>query len=318
MVLDVRDRVSPTAATLTALFENSPPLAKVILVAGSVVPAHLDRSLRDQFGDRLVVQRHDRPLTQAEARLLGLREVDTALAVTMDIDVLVWPGWLEPLVDRLRSTGAAVVTPLILEANDRIHTAGNLLYVNERGSKRWGHKVLTFQGMPFHGSSPTLQPAPVDYAEYHCMLVDVDAMLALGAYDPSLSHELHTGQIVAAAGREQWAEPASVVQFPLEVPIGFDDLAAYQYYWDPQRYMRVFEEFEARWGIDASEEGRFRIFLAERNDQIPFVTRMLPTRLGFGLGKTVKAVSRGPMRVIEKVRRRLFRARRRLVARRWP
>jgi hypothetical protein len=289
VVLDVRDRVTTAEACLRTLFEHSPPLAKVIVVVGSVMPDHLWSRLRDRFGDRVALERLDRPVSQAEARAIGLEQVETELAVVMDLDVFVRPGWLEPLVERQAATGAAVVGPLVLEEEHVIHAAGNDFLVDECQGKKIGHKELRFGKLPFHDAS-NLRPARVDFVEYHCMLVDVAAVKELGAFDPVVSHELQTAMILAAAGREVWVEPASVVLFHLHVPPAFDDLPAYRHYFDPERYLSTFTSFEARWGIDPGEEGRFLIFLRERWDAIPLVAELIPTPLGYRVGTALAAV----------------------------
>ena len=295
VVLSVRDRVSTTVDSLSALFDNSPPLDQVSIVVDPTMPPQVLDAVERRFGHRVILREVDHPVSQAEARSIGLGYVDTELCVTMDVDAMVRPGWLEPLVARLRESSAAVVTPLILEADTVIHAAGNDFYVHERDGKLWGHKVLRFNNVPFNGSS-SLRASTVDYAEYHCLLVDVAKVRAAGAFDPSLSHEVHTGLLLKEAGHEVWIEPDSVVMFDLQGPLRLEDLGSFRRFFDVDGYRQRFDEFERRWGIDVTEEGRFLTFIKQQRDLIPWLADLVPTPLGFRVGKLAMEAGRLPGR----------------------
>jgi GT2 family glycosyltransferase len=92
-------------------------------------------------------------LSQAAARNLGVTEAKTRLAVVMDCDNFVRPGWIEALVRCQNETGAVMVVPIVLEGEHRIHTAGNDLYIDLIDGVRFGHKCLRYHGKPYREGS---------------------------------------------------------------------------------------------------------------------------------------------------------------------
>ena len=87
----------------------------------------------------------DEMLTAGRSRNLVIEQVNTPEVALIDADPIPYPGWLDRCCERLRGeSAAAVVVPLILEAPDRVHAAGNLEYLNRTGEVDYLHKEHRF------------------------------------------------------------------------------------------------------------------------------------------------------------------------------
>src|SRR3989338_74591 len=128
IIVDARDRFSTTTRCLQTLLANTIGPHELIVVMGGA-PGYLKREWTARFGRhaRFLFEPHF--LNQAQARNLGLRQATTRLAVVMDNDNFVQPGWLDAMLRCEQETGAVMVTPAILETPRRLHCVGTDLYV---------------------------------------------------------------------------------------------------------------------------------------------------------------------------------------------
>lgn len=277
IIVDTRDRFSTLSGCLERLLECTSEPHDLIVVAGGA-PERLRREWQRRFGDRARFIFEPRFLNQAQARNIGMRAATTRLAVLMDNDVLVRPGWLRALLDCQRETGAVMVVPLILEAETEIHTAGNSLYINYVNGRAFGHKELRLHGMPYNESS-NLKRERIDYGELHCHLVEIERTLRLNAYDENILEvgEVDTGLIWAKAGHSMWFEPDSVVHYQLEAPLTADDIRLFAWRWNMRSILEGYRYFEQKWGIDITEQGRFQRFLWRYNRQLGLLPRLFPS-----------------------------------------
>jgi hypothetical protein len=273
VLVNPRDKLSPTDRTLRHLLRFTDPSVPIHMTAGGV-PADLRARWQEEFGHRVTFEFHEHFLRQAEARNHALANVGTDLAVVMDNDVYVREGWLDALLSCRRDTGAVMVVPLILEGERRIHCAGNKLYVNYEGDVPYGHKVLPLNGYTY-GNGCNLERSPVDYGELHIQLVEVEPTLELGAYDERIIEvgEVDSGLTWAAAGYEMWFEPRSVVHFDLTHPVEWVDVDLFAWRWDMRTVGDGYAVFEEKWGLDITEQGRFREFLIDYNTKLPLLPR---------------------------------------------
>ena len=276
--MGARDRFSTLAGCLRVLRERTPEPHDLIVVVGGA-PEARRRAWLDEFGDGVRWIFRPEFLNQAQSRNIGLREVRTRLAVTMDDDVMVRPGWLSALLRCQAETGAVMVVPLILEADRRIHTAGNDLYVTHEDGRAYAHKELRFFGMTY-GERANLERRRTDYGELHCQLVEVEATLALGAYDEQILEvgEVDSGLVWARAGREMWFEPTAVVQFSYGTPLEAEDIRFFEWRWDMRAVLEGYRHFERKWNMDMTEHGHFRDFLWYYNRQLGLLPRLFPSR----------------------------------------
>ena len=93
VIMVIRDRFSTTERCVDELFRNTPEPFDLIIVAGGA-PKGVESSLKARFGGKADLVFEPELLNPAESRNLGLRRARTRLAVVMDNDVLVMPGWL--------------------------------------------------------------------------------------------------------------------------------------------------------------------------------------------------------------------------------
>ena len=289
IVVSTRDRFSSTSECLDRLLAHTPETHDIMVVAGGA--SERTRNLwRDRFGNRVRFIFEPHFLNQAQARNIGLRAVTCRFAVVMDNDVFVRAGWLRELLECQRDTGAVMVVPLILEAEQRIHAAGNSLYITYESGRPFGHKELRFYGMPYVESS-NLKRERVDYGELHCQLVEVEPTLRLRAFDEKILEvgEVDSGLTWAKAGHTMWFTPSSVVHYRLGGPITVEDIRLFEWRWNMRSILKGYLYFERKWGLDITEQGRFRSFLFHYNSQLGLLSRLFPStkalRLDNGLAR---------------------------------
>jgi glycosyltransferase involved in cell wall biosynthesis len=308
IVVGVRDRFSPTTTCLRSILRHTELPVDIVAVLGGA-PAHLRDEWEREFGDRVRFDFDDGYLNQPEARNRGLRQARTELAVVMDNDTYPHEGWLEPLLECQRDTGAVMVAPLLLEPDRTIHCAGCDLLVTWRDGVPFGHKHLRFAHLPF-GDRVNLERSTVDYGELHLQLVQVAPTLELGAFDEAIMEvgEVDSGLVWAAAGLEMWFEPRSVATFDKMGPSTPDDVDYFAWRWDLANVVKGYEHFEDKWGFDITEEGRFGWFTLDFNKQVGWVARHWRGERGFAvsgrLGQLADAARRAPGWVGDRVRQR--------------
>lgn len=253
-----RERFSHTAPTLESIYALTPlPLRLVYVDGGS--PARIARYLRNQAHARgFTLVRTDHYLSPNEARNLALAQVKTKYVVFIDNDVLVSPGWLDALVECAEETGAWIVGPLILAGRpgfERIHCAGGASRVEELEGRRLFFEEHYFAGKHLNNVGP-LQRAACEMAEFHCMLVRVEAFERLGELDEQLlsTHE-HNDLCMAIknAGRDVYCEPSAVVTYVTVPPIALLDLPYYLFRWSEEWNDASVKRFRAKWELNADD-----------------------------------------------------------------
>lgn len=283
IIVDARDKFSTMTKCLETLLANTPEPHDLMVVVGGA-PEHVKQQWIRRFGDRAQFIFKTEFLNQAQARNIGLRQAKTRLAVVMDCDNFVRPGWLTALLECQRDTKAVMVVPLILDARRRIHTAGNDLYIAYEGGKAYGHKELRFGGLVYAEGS-NLKRQRTDYGELHCQLVEVEPTLRLGVYDERIVEvgEVDTGLTWAKGGYEMWFEPKAVVFYTIDSPVKLEDVELFKWRWDPRLVLEGYRYFEQKWSLDISEHGTFADFLMWYNRKLGLLPRLLPARLGMVL-----------------------------------
>jgi len=294
IIVNARDRFSTLERCLETLIANTPELGEVIVIIGGA-PETLRHRWTQRFGTRMRFLFQPHFLNQAQARNIALRQVTTRLAVVMDDDVFVRPGWLSPLIDCQQQTGAVMVVPNILEAERTIHTAGNELYVTYVNGKAYGHKELRFHSMPFVEGC-NLKRQRTGYGELHCQLVEVEPSLRLGVFDEHIQEvgEVDFGLTCRKAGREMWFEPASVVYYAIRSPLHAEDIRLFAWRWDMRAIYEGYQYFERKWNMDITESGSFREFLLRYNSQLGLIPRLMPTELGLRIDRMLARLRRWP------------------------
>lgn len=300
IIIDARDRFSTTTKCLQTLIDNTPQPYDLVVVMGGA-PEHLKEEWLVKFGDKnsTFIFRPEF-LNQAQARNIGLRKAKTRLAVVMDSDNYVHPGWLEALISCQNETGAVLVVPVILEPPRRIHTAGNDIYLTYEGGETRGYKHLRYHGMVY-GDGANMKRQQTDYAELHCQLVEVEPTLKLDAYDEKILEvgEVDQGLTYSKAGHSMVFEPSSVVTYALGCAMTVDDIKLFSWRWNIKNVHDGYQHFHKKWNIDISEFGTFRDWLVRYNSQLGLLPRFWPNAFCLKLDKFIGRLNR---RIIELLR----------------
>jgi len=298
IVVAVRDRFSTTEKCLETLLDRTPVSCDLLAVLGGM-PERMRRRLKARFEPKVRFIFTDRLLNPAQSRNIGLRETKTRLAVLMDNDVNVRPGWLEPLLKCQLETGAAMVVPIVLEMPERIHTAANRLYVTTRNGRAFANKELCFAKHTYLDGC-NLRRELTDYGELHCQLVVVETALKLGVYDEMLREvgECDAGLAWQKAGCSMWFEPASVVHFAFSYRITrAEDIRPFMFKWDMREILKSYHYFRRKWGLDITGLGSFSKFLVEHNGTLGLLPRLFPSRAAMAVDYVLYRVRRASRRV---------------------
>lgn len=288
IIVTGRDKFSTTSRCLHAIFAHTPQPFDLFVVIGGA-PKSCQEEWIARFGNAAHFIFHDEFLNQNESRNIGLREAKSRLAVLIDNDVNVRPGWLEGLLQCEKDAGAVMVVPLILETGDKIHTAGNDLYISQKNGRAFGHKHLRFCYKPFYENT-NLKRQPADYGELHCQLVQVEPVMRIDAFDNNLREagEVDCGLCLTKSGYAVWFEPASVVYYDKDAAIRPEDISFFAWRWDMGAILEGYKYFEKKWGIDITESGLFRDFLVKQNSALGIVARALPTNFGLACDRWLR------------------------------
>lgn len=259
LVVTPREKWSVCQRSLESMLEHTPqPYAMVWVDGGS--PANVRREVADaaaQHGFEVVRTPHY--LTPNEARLIGLARVRTRYVVFIDNDVVVAPGWLEPLLDCAETTGAAVVSPVICQGHpvhEIVHCAGGTCgvkeVVSEDGPERHMFEHIASQGRRVADLRHRLSRRETGLAEFHCLLARTEVARRDGMIDP---HILNTREHVdfclnvAEAGGTIWLEPDSIVTYLHDTPLSRSDLPYFMLRWSDAWERRSIEHVIAKRGL---------------------------------------------------------------------
>jgi hypothetical protein len=140
---------------------------------------------------------------------LALAEARGAYVAVLNMDVLVSPGWLDPLIAILEATpDAGAVCPLIVLESDpgRINAAGQDVHVTALGFNRWLEEPRERAGTT---------PFRVSGLHGAAFLIRREDFESIGGWDESgfLYHEdVELSWLLRLSGREIYCVPASTVR----------------------------------------------------------------------------------------------------------
>ena len=281
-----RDSFTRLENCLYNVFKHTHLPIEVICLAGGA-PLSIQERLKKKYGDKVRFIFKDGFMTNAELRNIGLRESRTRFAVCLDSDVFVRPGWFEPLVQCQRETGASLVTPIVLDRQNLIHTAGNSLYITEVRGKKCGTAELRYANQPFAGTT-NIPRQETDFAEVHCHYMEVDTALGLGIYDENLreGHDYDSGLTLRKAGKKIMLEPRSFVylHYP-QLQDRIEDIPLYQWKWDVELVMDGFAYFEKKWDIDMVTKSNMRNFIIMLNHRVGFCTQLYLSKVSISIDR---------------------------------
>lgn len=262
------ERFSLTKRSLASVLAHSPPGTPLVYIDGGSPP--LVRQYLEQqaarHGFRLVST--ERFVAPNVARNLAAALAGTKYVAFIDNDVVVSPGWLEPLVECAESTAAWIVGPVCCEGEPpaaRIHSAGGTARLVEHHGRRVLRNERRHHGRPLSAVVPPLTREAVGEVEFHAALVRSDAFHRLGPLDERLLSAVeHTDFClqVHSRGGAVYLEPASVVTYVPPPPFESFDLPYFQQRWSDGWNTASIEHFRDKWEL-AHDDEQLRL-LAER------------------------------------------------------
>jgi GT2 family glycosyltransferase len=258
-----RERFSATEQALETLYQHTPSPFTLIYVDGGS-PKHIKRYLEAQSrqrGFRLI--RTEYYLSPNQARNLAFREVrrevDSTYVVFIDNDVLVTPGWLNPLVACAEDTGAWLVGPLYYMGQPQaqvIHMAGGLAHIKEEQGKRRFFEKHRFTGRRLSEVRQDLRREPCELVEFHCMLVRTEALKRVGPLDERLltdREHIDLCMTVHKAGGEVYLEPNAHVAWLAPPPIAWSDLPYFMLRWSEAWNLATARRFRDKWRLSQTD-----------------------------------------------------------------
>lgn len=259
IVVVPRERFNLSVTSLRSILDHTEVPYDLVYVDGRS-PAPVARRLRalaDEHRFRLV--RSERYLSPNAARNLGLAHVTTPYVCFVDNDLIVTDGWLTRLLACAEETGAWMVGPLYLEGDpvdEIIHMAGGDITLEGEHGRRHFSTHHRLQGTAVADAPEPLVRTPVDFVEFHCVLLRTDAFAApsVGMDEGLLSSREHLdlSMQVRRAGGGVWFEPGAVVTYSTPPPVVLSDVAYFLTRWSEAWNRASLEHFCDKYGIDRS------------------------------------------------------------------
>ena len=134
----------------------------------------------------------------------------------------------------------------------RVHVAGGFTILDGAAGERHFQDILRFYNLPWVDLPTDLQRQRCDFAEFHCLLIRTDILVAVGGLDEAMfsTHEhLDLCMRVSAAGGEVWFEPAVVVNFAFPSELRLSDLPYFLWRWSEQATRATLEHFSTKYDI---------------------------------------------------------------------
>lgn len=208
--------------------------------------------------------------------------IETPFTVLLDNDSRVTSGWLAPLVETGKSSGAAVISPLTLEKEgvDEGEDLRNHIYTCELRIVEADKQPYLIEYKPYRRALPSEIPAEIRETqafELHCVMFRTDVLQSIELPQMTMREHLDIGMQLQARGKKLLADPRSIIHFDnLGTRADLDDLKYFNLRWNRKICEQSSRLFEKRWGYKFYNEEaiyfwaqRRRIFLVLRNFYIP-------------------------------------------------
>ncbi len=259
LVVTPREKWSVCRRSLDSILEHTAKPYRMIWVDGGS-PEPVRREVAAEAARHgFEVVRTPHYLTPNEARLIGLGRVRSRYVVFIDNDVIVSPGWLEPLIDCAETTGAAVVSPVICQGHpvhEIVHCAGGTCgvkdVVSEDGPERHIFEHIASQGRRLGDLRRRLSRSETGLAEFHCLLARTEVAQRDGMIDREILNTREHVDFcmnVKEAGGTIWLEPDSIVTYLHDTPLQRSDLAYFMLRWSDAWERRSIERVIAKRGL---------------------------------------------------------------------
>ncbi len=254
IVVVPRQRFNQTICSLESIYAQSQRPFKLVYIDGAS-PSRVARYLRRQAKLRgFTLVRSNHFLSPNESRNLALAHVQTKYVVFLENEVVVWPGWLDALVECAEETGAWAVGALCLvgsPGHELVHYAGAANHVREVDGRR-----LFIDERPFFHTAfknlPQLRRTRSELAEFHCLLARTECFDRVGKLDEQLLSyfpDKDFGMTVCEAGGEIYFEPRAVVSFTATQPVAWSDVPFFALRWSDLWNDMSLRRFHEKWRL---------------------------------------------------------------------
>lgn len=282
VVITPRDRYSGIGACIKNLYACTPEPFK-LLVIDNDYPPHLRREMEEAIAGKDNAEIVDSGLIipmQAIAEVLP--RVDTPYLMHLDNDSDVTPGWMAPLLETARKTGAAIINPLTLERSG-VDTGEDLrchLYTSDI-------RVVEVEGKPYLIENKHFRRTPqrdipkeirdTETFELHGVMFETEALRGIDIPMMTIREHIDISMQLQAQGRRQVTDPRSVIEFDnLGTRAALSDLKYFNLRWNAEITHASSERFFTRWGYRFYSEQfmynwaiRRRLFLVLHHYRVP-------------------------------------------------
>jgi GT2 family glycosyltransferase len=212
------EKFSVTRQNLESVVVGTPEPHRLVVIDGGSprrVAGYLEEQAR---AHDFTLVRTDHFLQANEARNLALAYVDTEFVAFVDNDVVVDPGWLTPLEQCARETGAAVVSPLCCIGafvHARIHLTVGECRIVETDDRRLVYEHFVDTQARFDDVLPRVERSQCQLVDSHTLLMRSDVLGGGAWFDEEIRLEDHVdiSLTVRAGGGTLWMEPRSIVTY---------------------------------------------------------------------------------------------------------
>ncbi|MEH6552192.1 MAG: glycosyltransferase [Pseudomonadales bacterium] len=251
-----RERFSCSIEALKSIYLHTTEPFELIYVDGNS-PEPIKGAIRSaaaKYGFSLI--RSEEFLPPNKARNMGARAASGELIVFIDNDVAVSPGWLTQLIECRNDTGADIIAPMYFigePKNQIIHMAGGALTLGQINGKTTFSEEHRFLNRPLSTVADQLKREPVDFIEFHCVLVSSSLLDKLGYLDEQLlSTREHLDFCMSATrlGAKIFFEPASTVTYLAFREFHLFDLDYFRLRWSDQWNEPSLDHFYQKWNME--------------------------------------------------------------------
>lgn len=236
ILMIARERHALTEAAIECIVANTPQPYRLIYTDGQT-PEWLWQRLEQRSTEwALELVRHDEPLWPHRLRNHVLGSINTDYLVCIDNDVMVTPGWLEPLIACADETGAGVVGPLYMWGDGNqlsvIHMAAGYIKKVKTPEGIIELQEHLFENVNLDTVSHQLKRSECDFMEFHCMLIRTEVLQKMGGFDERLlnTHKhIDISLAIKQQGYPVYVEPKSRVHFLHYAPYRLEDLTIYRW-----------------------------------------------------------------------------------------
>lgn len=284
-----RERFSCAVDSLLDISRNTRGEFDLLYIDGNSPAAVASELARicDEHG--YAYKRYDRFLSPNQARNEALEVAVTPYVLFVDNDLFVYDGWLQALLACAEETGAWAVTPTVLEGGNAprvVHMAGGEFHEERHGQYNRFRQRHRYIMKLLSDVEKSLVREPVDFFEFHCVLLRVSAFPEKRFLDEGfLAHMEHLdlSREIHRAGGEVWFEPSALVRYDNARAFEESDRAYFELRWSRDWCDRSREHCRQKWQLapdDASLQRLERWGARHRKlidqSQTPWTLRLLP------------------------------------------